>query len=402
MSLFLTAVSFSIDWNAIITTLLQGMQWLQQTILHLLALVGAAPELDGQPSWPFASRLSGEVLLIDRNVVRALLLALALTAAGLILMLLALVRRGARWRVTWLAGATALLLATPWPEHKLLTVAATPTSFHTSPTGFSAASIVHGQQIYAQQCIACHGADGKSDTPLALSLKVAPPNLSSGLLWRLSDGDAFWSIRHGKASMPAFASHLSVADTWAVLDYLKANAAGQSIADTGAWQRPIAAPRIAVDCSSAGRSITSLEQWHGQRIRVLVAAAPGQRQAGEDPRFQSVLLGAASTTGGSSPSGAIACRNTDQVSLQALSIITGLTSSDLAGTELLVDKDGWLRASKRSGEAAWSDADMLCQSLLLPNTNLSQNPTQKLAGIDALIAAMDADPVHYVQGAFVH
>ena len=93
MSLFLTAVSFSIDWNAIITTLLQGMQWLQQTILHLLALVGAAPELDGQPSWPFASRLSGEVLLIDRNVVRALLLALALTAAGLILMLLALVRR---------------------------------------------------------------------------------------------------------------------------------------------------------------------------------------------------------------------------------------------------------------------------------------------------------------------
>ena len=376
MSLFLTAVSFSIDWNAIITTLLQGMQWLQQTILHLLALVGAAPELDGQPSWPFASRLSGEVLLIDRNVVRALLLALALTAAGLILMLLALVRRGARWRVTWLAGATALLLATPWPEH--------------------------GQQIYAQQCIACHGADGKSDTPLALSLKVAPPNLSSGLLWRLSDGDAFWSIRHGKASMPAFASHLSVADTWAVLDYLKANAAGQSIADTGAWQRPIAAPRIAVDCSSAGRSITSLEQWHGQRIRVLVAAAPGQRQAGEDPRFQSVLLGAASTTGGSSPSGAIACRNTDQVSLQALSIITGLTASDLAGTELLVDKEGWLRASKRSGEAAWSDADMLCQSLLLPNTNLSQNPTQKLAGIDALIAAMDADPVHYVQGAFVH
>nr|WP_183380123.1 MULTISPECIES: cytochrome c [unclassified Herbaspirillum] len=376
------------------------MQWLQLGILKLLTLVGAAPDVDGQPAWPFASRLSGEALLIDRNVVRALLLALALTAVGLTLAVLALVRRSLRWRVTLLSTAIVLFFATPWPERHLLTTAATPTSFHLSPTGFSAASIVHGQQLYAQQCIACHGADGKSDTPLALSLKVAPPNLSSGLLWRLSDGDAFWSIRHGKAGMPAFASQLSPGDTWAVLDYLKANAAGQSITETGAWQRPIAAPRIAVDCASDGPAVRSLDQWRGQRIRLLVAAARGQPQASEDPRFQSVLLDPTklASTAPTGSMGSIGCRNTDRVSLQALSIITGLAANDLAGAELLVDKDGWLRARKRRGEAAWSDADMLCQSAQAA----SSKQAQQLAGIDALIATMDADRVHYVQGTFVH
>ena len=32
------------------------------------------------------------------------------------------------------------------------------------------------------------------------ALPIAPPNLSSGLLWRRFDGDLYWSLRNGKGS----------------------------------------------------------------------------------------------------------------------------------------------------------------------------------------------------------
>ncbi|MFX5660784.1 c-type cytochrome, partial [Acinetobacter baumannii] len=81
-----------------------------------------------------------------------------------------------------------------WPDAALLTTAATPTSFPTSPAPFSATSIVRGERVSARHCLACHGADGRGNTPLALSLPITPPNLSSGLLWRRFDGDLYWSL----------------------------------------------------------------------------------------------------------------------------------------------------------------------------------------------------------------
>lgn len=375
-----------IDWEGGIALMLRAMQGLQQGLLHSLAALGIAQDIDGQPAWPFALRLSGEVMLIDHGVARALLEALACSAAAVLLIVLACAWKRARIPLL-LAGGTLLWFAS-WPDAALFTANAVPTSFHTSPDGFSATAIVRGEQLYRQQCLACHGADGKGNTPLALSLPVAPPNLSSGLLWRRSDGDLFWSLRHGKESMPGFATRISVADSWALLDYMKANAAGVGIADTGAWPRPIALPDMALDCRTPG--LQRLSQWRGQRIR-LVVAQTGLAPPPEDPRMQSVLLNTAALPTGV---GAIDCASAQGDALRAIAIITGTSTEQLPGTQLLADRDGWLRARSRGRE--WSPGDMLCRS-----TATQQDAGNTAGGIAQLIAAMDEDPVRFAKGGFV-
>lgn len=393
-----------IDWNACTNLLLQAMQAGQHGLLQVLAVLGLTHDVDGQPGWPFATRLSGEVLLIDRSVVRSLLTALASSAAGVLLVVLALAWRRGRWPL--LAGAIALFCYVPWPDQALLAAPATPASFHVSPTAFSAASIVRGQALYTQQCTACHGANGKGDTPLGLSLSTAPPNLAGPLLWRRADGDLLWHIRHGKGAMPAF-EQLSAADAWALVDYMKANAAGTSLRDTGLWQQPIALPSLPVRC--AAQAATATPQWRGQRIRLVLPDAAGALPL-EDPRLNSVLVGAASTAPPVAGQPAIDCVDDDRQSLLALAVITGQAPTRMAGTQLIADRDGWLRARKSPSDAAsWSDADMLCRSPLASADKNSETAGKSGSGVagvqqglDGLIAAMDAEPVRFVKGGFIH
>lgn len=378
------------DGDAAINLMLQAMLALQLRLLHLLSWLHLTDLIDGQPAWPFALRLSGEVLLIDHNVARAC--ATTLLCLLLALLLLPLLAVARRWQPrAGLAGAVlALLLLAPWPDRSLITTAATPTSFHQSPTRFAVESIVRGEQLYRQQCMGCHGADGRGNTPLGLALPVAPPNLSSGLLWRRFDGDLYWSLRHGKGSMPALAEGGTAADRWALLDYLKANAAGVAVRDTGSWPRPVALPDMALDCRDT--RVQRLSQWQGQRIRLVVAGQ--DKLADEDPRFQSVLLGAP----GDDRVGAITCTSPSQAALHAIAILTGSTATALAGSELLADRDGWLRARNSGGQ--WSEQDMLCRSAL----PLGGTPARSAAGsgLEQLIAAMESEPVRFIKGGFVH
>ncbi|MFX6250187.1 hypothetical protein ABTF88_19420, partial [Acinetobacter baumannii] len=90
---------------------------LQQGLLQLLGWLHLVPTIDGQPAWPFALRLSGEVMLIDRSVVRALLAALAWQGAALLLLALAWGWRRGRWPL--LGVAVALSWCAPWPDAAL-------------------------------------------------------------------------------------------------------------------------------------------------------------------------------------------------------------------------------------------------------------------------------------------
>lgn len=379
-----------LDWEACINLILQTMQALQQGLLQALAWLHLVPQIDGQPAWPFALRLSGEVMLIDRSVARELLAALAWQGVALLLAL-AWGWRRRRWPL--LVLTLVITCFVPWPEADLLTTAATPTSFQSSPTPFSATSIVRGEQVYARNCVACHGPDGRGNTPLALSLPIAPPNLSSGLLWRRFDGDLYWSVAHGKGRMPGYAERLSVAERWAVIDFMKANAAGVAARETGTWPRPIPLPDLAMDCRRA--SVTHARQWQGQRIRLVVA---GSTAPDEDPRLQSVLLGGSEDMPRNAV-GAIDCRSHDPGALRAIAILTGIAPAQLPGTELIADRDGWLRA--RSSGGAWSEGDMLCRSPLAGTTAAPAN-AKGASGIGQLIAAMDAEPVRFIKGGFVH
>ncbi len=94
--------------------------------------------------------------------------------------------------------------------------------------------VAAGQKIYAENCAACHGANGEGQPDWKVSLPdgtyPAPPHNADGHTWHHGDGTLFQYIKLGgegmdipnfKSAMPAFASTLTDKEIVAVITYLK-------------------------------------------------------------------------------------------------------------------------------------------------------------------------------------
>lgn len=361
-------------------SLLQAAQAGLLQALHAIGLVGTA---DGQPAWPFASRIAAETLVIDQGLSRQVALSVAALVLVVALLLVGIGWRRPRWPV-W-GGALAIALLAPWPSPSLVLTPAVPTSFHRSPSGFDTASIERGLALYNAHCLRCHGADGRGEGPEAASLPVWPPTLGAGLLWKRAEGELYWRVQHGMArsdgvpTMPGFEHTLSPDDTWAVLDGMKALAAGEAARRDGNWPWPVRAPEVAVHCAGDGGTTRPLSAWRGQRLRLVVAGGVLPEPI-EDPRFVTVVIGR-------SGPGAD-CTATSAAAASAYARIAGDAAG--AGQQFIVDRDGWLRALGKPGNGGWSEDSVLCRSDGgTPAAATGTAPT----GLDALIARMDADPV---------
>ena len=374
-------------------TLIALLQSAQLALLRALHALGLAGDIGGQAAWPFARRLAVETLAIDSALARQL--AWALAAAGVIVVLLI---GGAAWRrVRWPAWAVALVVAAlvPWPSASLLLIDAVPTSLQRSPTSFEAASIAHGLALYQQHCSACHGDDGRGETALAATLPTWPPRLTGGLLWRRAEGELHWRIRHGlqdreqRPTMPGFATALSDADTWAVLDALRALAAGDGVRRDGLWPWPVQAPTLQVRCD--GTTPRALTAWRGQRVRIVVARGADDAPR-EDPRFVTVVLREAP------PSARAGCVASSSAALAAYATVAGVAPDAAGGMQFIVDRDGWLRALAAAGSGAWSADRLLCRSAFTAAGNDEPNAD----GLDTLIRQMDADPVRIAGFGLAH
>jgi high-affinity iron transporter len=90
----------------------------------------------------------------------------------------------------------------------------------------TAESLAVGQQVYQQQCSACHGATGRGDGPLAASLRPRPVDLQVHAPQH-PDSFLFEVISKGVpgTAMPPFAAGLSEDERWHVLNYIRALAA---------------------------------------------------------------------------------------------------------------------------------------------------------------------------------
>lgn len=376
--------------------LLQGAQL---AVLRLLHALGLADTVHGQPAWPWPLRLSGENLLIDLGQARQLAITLGLLAVVAVLVLAALAWRRRRW---WLLTPVPLLLvAAPWPDARVVLVPAHPTSFHAAPAPLSVATIEHGRAVYAQQCVACHGTDGRGQGPLAAAQPVWPPNLAGPLLWRRADGDLLWAVLHGvrgrngKTTMPGHAAQLTDADAWAVLGYARAQAAGELLRTVGSWPLPVAAPDVAVRCGS--QAPRALSSWRGQRVRIVAGGVDAAAPVREDPRLVTVWL-RPPAPGSALPSDADCVAEDPARAWSAFSLVAG--TGQLAGTQLLADRDGWLRARSQPGQSGWSEDDLVCRTDNAPRA--LQPAALPADGLGALIALMDAERVRFVKGGFVH
>lgn len=98
----------------------------------------------------------------------------------------------------------------------------------------NAALVATGQQVYASQCAACHGAnlEGQANwrTRKGNGRLPAPPHDASGHTWHHDDMSLFQLTKFGLATligqpiesdMPAFDGKLSDEEIWASLAYIK-------------------------------------------------------------------------------------------------------------------------------------------------------------------------------------
>jgi len=81
--------------------------------------------------------------------------------------------------------------------------------------------------------------------------------------------------------------------------------------------------------------------------------------------------------------------------------IAGVPPAALPGTALLSDRKGWLRARGAPGQAAWRESDLLCTAGG-PRQSTDPSVETPVDGLTALLLRMDAEPVRFVKGGFIH
>ncbi|HZP17866.1 MAG TPA: c-type cytochrome [Terriglobales bacterium] len=76
-----------------------------------------------------------------------------------------------------------------------------------------------GKTIFTSKCALCHGADGKAQTPMGKTLKIA--DFHSPDVQNKSDAELKGIITNGKNKMPAFKGKLTDAQAGDVVAYIR-------------------------------------------------------------------------------------------------------------------------------------------------------------------------------------
>jgi putative copper export protein/mono/diheme cytochrome c family protein len=319
-------------------------------ILVAAFLASQVPGVHEQPVWPLPFRFSLATVTEDADVRREVIISVALIGAAVLLLAAALT--GRRLRLAALA-VLAGVLAWRGPSLSLLTARAYPTSFQTSPTGFSAASVVRGQAAYARNCVSCHGGDGAGDGPAAAGLRIRPADLTQRHVFAHSDGTLYWWLAHGIGdadggmAMPGFGHVLAPMALWDLIDYIRAHADGVAVRQSGTYAVPVRAPAMGLAC--ADPSEAAMSDLRGSVVHVVTAAGPegaepqGARVAG--PRMVTLRL----TPAGSGTPSAGDCVGADEAAWNAYAILAGVGPDRLRGWEFLIDPGGWLRLAAGPG-----------------------------------------------------
>ena len=315
-----------------------------ETMLGLLVALAAgrlaslAPSIHEQPIWPFASRPSLEAFA-DPDIAREVGVALAGLGGAMLLAGAAIVWRRVRW--PGLAAAIGLA-ALAVPHLDMLFVEAYPSSFYTSPTEFGDGGIVHGGRLFAAHCAVCHGADGRGGGAVA--------DLTAEHLWAHGEGDLFWWLSHGIAkpagglSMPGFAGKLSSDARWDVLDYVRALNAGAAMRATDIWPHPLPVPQFDAVCAG-GRHI-DMDDMRERGVLIVAGEAPDA----VPPGLTVIQL---------TPSAKGLCTALGPDVWTVFALLLGVSRDQLAGAQILADRDGWLRARAFPGVAGGWIADRL-------------------------------------------
>ncbi len=152
---------------------------------------------------------------------------LALLVAGIAGVVLALLDKAPRFRKeAGGLGAVALAVGGVLLFQALLPVEAFSPSTTTAVaqlTALDPVAVNRGKDLFAQNCVACHGPAGKGDGPAAASLSSQPADLSGGHSLGHSDDDYAYWVENGieGTDMPAFGDELDQDQIQDVIAYVR-------------------------------------------------------------------------------------------------------------------------------------------------------------------------------------
>jgi len=361
-----------------------GRRVLAEALVGVLVLVVVAvlglttPARHAEPVWPFAFRFSWAATRFLPGVQTRVAIGSQFALLGLVAVMLAALVRRRRWRVVVAAGAAAIVLglAVALPP---LAVDAYPTTYARPAAAYTAASVADGLALYRLHCAVCHGTRGYGDGPAAAGLRPRPADLTARHAGDHTAGDLFWWLSHGipGTAMPGFGDRLSEEERWSLVNAVRALAAAEAArrlgpAATGTPQ--LAAPDVAFTTGvGEGRS---LKDERGERVVLLVfftlpasrprlselaSVYPALRLQGAeliatplaDPREVYRRLGPALVFFPIAVDGA-------EEAAATYALFGGDGDGAPAHFELLVDRQGYLRARWRPGEPdGWADSARL-------------------------------------------
>jgi putative copper export protein/mono/diheme cytochrome c family protein len=216
-------------------------------------------------------------------------------------------------------------------------IPAYPTSFYTLPGPATADSIVRGARNYEAACASCHGTGGRGDGPAASTLPTPPPDLTAHRVMDYADGDLFWLAGHQASATDEV--------RWDLVNFLRARNRGSIARMSGKRFNPSRLPLFRALCTDG--SVITPQDLEGRALRIRVAVAE-RRPALDVTRLD----------GRGDSLAATECIGQSEA-LESLGIILGAPPGELAGSEFLVDSNGWLRALWRRGDRGGWDTPAL-------------------------------------------
>lgn len=330
----------------------------------------STPARHTDPVWPWSVRLSLEAL-VDSSIAQSAMQsrAVLLLVMFLVLSLFAtmLVRRRYIALISVLCAVAAGSAAIGVP---LAAVEAFPTTYMRPRVTYHAGSIAEGATLYQLNCASCHGPlvtsrEASSDTIIDLRARTTT---------RRTAGELFWLVTHGKPDkgMPAFSRQLDDAERWHLINFLRAAFVVDRSRRIGPNVEPDQGWLVAPDFTVAVGPLTPglLRDYRGQRLVLLVLYdMPGSRERmielARSYRALSVLgveiiavpprtaPAAIATLGVSAPVlfPVVTAGNED------IAAAYRLFTSSAKHAELLIDRQGYIRAIWRGDETGMPDAD---------------------------------------------
>lgn len=178
-------------------------------------------------NWPYSFRFSLAATWGDPVVMTRVWSGLALLAVGIAA---GLFGRTRRWDRKLRIGVPAvLIIAALGIGLPPLAVDAYPETYRKTPVPFDTISIANGSGLFAENCVACHGPQGKGDGVMAKSFAKPPVDmLTEPHTAKHTAGDFFHWLTFGipDTGMPVFADKLTEEDRWDVVNYLHAMSRG--------------------------------------------------------------------------------------------------------------------------------------------------------------------------------